>query len=107
MNDEKATKLIEIVNNEELITKISNAETKEEMMKIFADNGLEMSISEIDAFIKMMNVQNETEIGQEELESVAGGSFTAAWIFSQSWTGIKKVARNCWNAGKWFANQGW
>lgn len=106
-NNVKAEKLTEIVNNEEILTKISNADTKEEMQGIFAANGLDMTMAEVDAFIHMMNMNGKEEVSEAQLESVTGGAIDAVWIFTQSWKGIKKIAGTCWNAGKWFADQGW
>jgi len=51
-----------------------------------------------------MNSNNEGEISESDLDSVSGGAIDCVWIFSQAITGIKKVAKACWNAGKWFAN---
>lgn len=101
---EKSDKLAEILQNEDVMTKIANSNTKEEMQSIFFNNGLEMTIEEIDVFIKFMNSDEAGEVSECELDSVSGGSFTVAWIFSQACTGIKKVAKPCWNAGRWFAN---
>lgn len=104
-NQEKSALLVELVNNEEVITKISNAESKEDMQAIFAANGLEMSLAEIDAFIQMMNSEKEGELDEGDLENVAGG-VDALWIFSTAWKGIKAVAKGAWNAGKWLAKNG-
>jgi len=108
MNEqEKSQKLIDILNNEAIMTQIANANTKEDMQAVFANNGLDMTMAEVDAFIQLMNSNNEDEISESDLESVSGGAgatVTAIWIFSQAITGIKKVAKTCWNAGKWFAN---
>lgn len=103
MNEhDKTVKLTEILNNLEIMKMISNAETKEKMQEIFAENGLDMSISEIDAFIQFMNSDDEGEISENELEGVTGG-VDAVWIFTTAWGATKKIAKTCWNAGRWFA----
>lgn len=101
---EKSQKLIDILNDEAIMTKIANANTKEDMQAMFANNGLDMTIAEVDAFIQLMNSNTEAEVFESDLDSVSGGVVDCVWIFSQAITGVKKVARHCWKAGKWFAN---
>ena len=103
MNDQlKIQKMNEILEDESLIKVLSEASSKEEMQQIFNDAGLEMSLEEIDAFINLMNTSGG-ELNEAALSSVNGG-VDALWIFSTSWKGIKKIAKACWNAGKWLAN---
>ena len=102
-NQDKAIKLAEILEDSEIMKNISNAESKEEMQKIFSENGLELTNYEVDSFIKMMNSDNNDEISEETLESVSGGVVDAVWIFTTSYKGVKAVAKTCWNAGKWVA----
>ena len=101
---EKSQKLAEILNDEAIMTQIANADTKEDMQVVFADNGIDMAMEEVDTFIQIMNSNNEGEVSENELDTVSGGKVDSDWIFSQAIKGIKKVAKACWNAGKWFAN---
>lgn len=101
---EKSQKLINILNDEAIMTQIANANTKEDMQTVFANNGLDMTMAEVDAFIQLMNSNNEGEISESDLDSVSGGVVNCVWVFSQAIIGVKKVAKTCWNAGKWFAN---
>ena len=101
---EKSQKLAEILNDEAIMTQIANANTKEDMQAVFANNGLDMTMAEVDAFIQLMNSNNEGEVSESDLDSVSGGAIDCVWIFSQAITGVKKIAKTCWNAGKWFAN---
>lgn len=102
-NKEKITKLAEILADSVKMEKIANAETKEVMQTLFRDSGLELTMSEIDAFIQMMNSDDEGEISEENLESVSGGAVDAVWIFTQAYKGVKAVAKYSWNAGRWVA----
>ena len=105
---EKTSLFLDIVNNEELITKLSNASSKEEMIDIFSQNGLDMNLDEIDGFIKTMNSKEVDTMNEEELDSVSGGlAVDALWVFSQAAKGIKAVAKKCWNFGKWLADKGY
>lgn len=102
-NQERAIKLAEILENAEIMEKISIAESKEVMQNVFSENGLELTMSEVDSFIQMMNSNNSDEISEESLDSVSGGAVDAVWIFSTAYKGVKAVAKTCWNAGKWVA----
>lgn len=104
-NKEKSSKLAEILADSVKMEKIANAETKEVMQALFRDSGLELTMSEIDAFIQMMNSDDEIEISEENLESVSGGAsgVDAIWIFTQAYKGVKAVAKYSWNAGRWVA----
>ena len=102
-NQDKAIKLAGILENAEVMDRVSNAESKDEMKTIFAENGLELTAAEVDGFIRMMNTSNENEISEESLDSVSGGAVDAVWIFSTAYKGVKAVAKTCWNAGRWAA----
>ena len=80
-----------IFNNEDIMKKISNSATKE-----------------VDDFIHFMNNAVDDTLDEEALDCVAGGGgVTAVQIFTWSWKGVKAVAKYCWAAGRWAANNGW
>lgn len=100
---EKAEKLQQIIGDEKVLLALSQADSKEAMQKIFRDNGLEMSVEEVDAFITGMNLACSTELDEADLDTVAGG-VAPLTVLQWGWTGIKTVAKTCWKAGRWFAN---
>lgn len=104
-NKEMLVKLTAIMENEAVFQTVCNAETQEEMQAIFARNGLEMTLEEIDMFIDTMNEMCASEVEEDDLENVVGGSgVSALWVFSKAWKYTKKIAKACWKAGRWFAN---
>lgn len=106
--DAKVDVMSAIFNNAEVMEKISNSATKEDMQKIFAENGMVLTIDEVSEFIHFMNNAVNDTLDEEELDRVAGGAgVTAVQVFSWAWKGVKKVARKCWEAGRWAANNGW
>ena len=97
-----------IFNNEDIMKKISNSAAKEDMQRIFAENGMALTIEEVDDFIHFMNNAVDDTLDEEALDCVAGGGgVTAVQIFTWSWKGVKAVAKYCWAAGRWAANNGW
>ena len=104
---EKVTKLTQVFDNEEVMRKLSMAESLEAMQAIFAENGVEMSIDDVKEFILFMNKKEDGTLAESELDQVAGGSGVGALtIFAWAWKGTKKIARYCWEAGRWAANHG-
>lgn len=100
---ERINKLTNFLSNETIMKKIANAETKIDMLDIFVDNGIEMTMDELDILISIMNSNNNNEISEDELEMVSGGVVGAGTIFAEAWNGISLIAKACWEAGKWFA----
>lgn len=100
---EKIIRLGEVIEDEAIVTSLSQARTKDEMQMIFANNGLEMSIEEVNDFIASMNFACADELSELELEPVSGGGVTSKWILKTAYKSVKKVWRKCWQAGEWFA----
>ena len=72
MNAEKIKKIVDLVNaNEILKAQLENSETVEDIVKILADNGVEISSEEILAGIN--TVDDGGELDEGALEQVAGG----------------------------------
>ena len=111
MTDYKQTveKLSSILGSEEIMTKISNAVSIEEMQECFAENGVVLTQEEVNAFVDFMNNTEKDTLSLEDLDLVSGGvveTVSAVQIFSWAWAGTKKVAKWCWNAGRWAARNG-
>lgn len=106
MNEqEKAKRLEEILMDESLVRRLNAAESKPALQASFGELGLDMSCEEIDTFINLMNSATDDSLAEESLENVVGGAFGAVWIFSTSWKIMKKIAKNCWDAGRWLATK--
>ncbi len=71
-------KIIEKLNNKEFVRKIINFETKEEVKKAFADEGVEVTEKDIDDLGEMIvnMVSKISEMPEEELDKVSGGDLT-------------------------------
>ena len=66
--------LKELVENEELLLGVINAENPDELAKVFLENGLalEEGLSMDEAF-KIVKAQENSELSDAELENVSGG----------------------------------
>ena len=107
MDEKLREKLTPIFDSEEIMRKISMSESLEEMQTIFAENGVDFSIEEVKAFVKFMNAAVSNDLSEVDLDQVAGGVVGPLDIFGWAWKGIQKIAGPCWQAGRWFAKQGW
>lgn len=101
MNAEKTVAFEKLVDNDEFLTAIANAESKSQIQDIFASYGLELSRDEVDSFVAALESVGSGELNEDTLESVAGGT-AQFWIWT--YKGIKAIAKKAWNAGKKFAN---
>lgn len=110
INQETQNKLSAIFDDEAIMQKISMSESLSDMQAVFAENGVDLSIEEVKTFIDFMNAHMDGSLSDDELDEVAGGAvaeITAVTVFTWAWKGTKKIARKCWEAGRWFAQQGW
>ncbi|MBE5811083.1 MAG: hypothetical protein E7318_09160 [Clostridiales bacterium] len=99
----KAALLDQLVENEDFLNAVVNTTSKQDLQSVFAANGLEMSMDEIDTIVDMVCMHDSDELNEEELANVAGG-VSAATIFKWAGKGIKAIAKHAWNLGKKFAN---
>lgn len=106
--NETVTKLSNILGSEKIMTRISNASSMEEMQNCFAENGVALTLDEVNTFVDFMNDKNKDTLSEEDLDLVSGGvdGVSALQIFSWAWAGTKKVAKWCWDAGRWAARNG-
>lgn len=101
---DKGAKLMEIFGNEQFKVAVANVVTPEDMQKLIAEHGLDLTVDEvIDLCGQIANAMNSDEIGEEELDNVAGGvvilgvTFTVAQLV---WLGIGSAgaaALGIWN----------
>jgi len=74
--ESKKEKLQALLNDDSFAEGYSAAETKEDLQKLFADNGIEMSMEDIDSLLADIPEEKngDGELSDETLENVAGGS---------------------------------
>ena len=66
-------KLNALLGSEEFMAKVSGCETRETLLALFAENGVEMTPEEFKAFLKKLD-EPECALSDDELENVAGGN---------------------------------
>lgn len=69
MNEEQVK---ELFSDEAFVASILEMETSEEVQKAFSDRGLDLSLDEIE-IIKNSLSNEETELSEDDLETVTGG----------------------------------
>ena len=70
--DEK--RLEELFSNQEFVNALGAADKAEEVVRIFAENGVEMSTEEAEKFLEgRANGAQSGELNEDELDAVAGG----------------------------------
>lgn len=123
-------KIIEKLNNKEFARKIINFETKEDVKKAFADEGVEVTEKDIDDLGEMIvnMISKISEMPEEELEKVSGGNLIEVFLylpdkacgFMENHTNLSKgaigdlvalpiFAAECiavWEGGKWLYKKG-
>ena len=68
--------------NKEMIKKLRNAKTKEEILAIARENGGEMTAEQAEELLKRLNGAAD-EISDEDLEAAAGGREFRVWYDHQ------------------------
>ncbi len=67
----------ELMQDEEFMNKFLATQSAEEAVKLFAENGVEITAEELTAAINAAAEQKEGELEAEELDNVAGG---ISWV---------------------------
>ena len=75
----------ELLNDKDLVAKLENAESAQEVSELLAGKGVEISAEQIEAF--MAKEQGEGELSEENLENVAGGAFKFRYLNPFYWLG--------------------
>lgn len=73
--------IMEIMRDEDFVNEILDMQTTEEVKEAFAEKGLELSLEEIDIISQIINKmvdKNTTELSDEDLEEISGGSSAVA-----------------------------
>ena len=61
------------MDNEKLAKELEACQSNEEILKVLADNGINVTAEEVDALVKKAQAQESGELGEDALEDVAGG----------------------------------
>lgn len=100
--EEKIQKLVE---DQEFVTKMLSCEEPEQVQKLFADNGVEVSLEEVKALGQSLATMAESdgELSEDDLEGVAGGSLLGAVSTIISAGKLVKTVVDNWSTIKsWF-----
>ena len=87
MDETRYEKAMELMKDEEFFKECIKQESTESVKKLFESKGIELSVEEInamrDAFI-LVTQNDDSELNDEQLEGVAGGSKIGDW-FKNTW----------------------
>lgn len=67
-------KLNTLLEDEVFLNKILNAENPEEVSALFADNGITLSVKEVEILRSRLESADNNELSEDQLENVAGGA---------------------------------
>lgn len=96
-------KMKNLVQDHEFMNKMLSCEEPEQVQKLFADNGVEITLEEVKTLGKVLAgmAQSDGELSEDDLEGVAGGSvwdkfremieLIGMGAPRTSWDGIKRV----------------
>jgi len=97
-------KLNTLLEDQDFIEKLTNTETDTEVQALLAENGVELTLEEINAVKKGVEarISEEGELSEDDLENVAGG-VDIANIIEGVCNGIVKLgdAIHKWTRRRW------
>lgn len=67
-------KLNTLLEDEVFLNKILNAENPEEVSALFAENGITLSVKEVEILRSRLESADNNELSEDQLENVAGGA---------------------------------
>lgn len=106
MNEnEKSLKLEQLLNDTEFVTMLGSSADAEEMKKIFADKGLELTTEEVNAFTDMMDNAGEAELDETSLEEVSGGAGAPKWLWKLAKRCLVESVKKAWETGRMAAGK--
>ena len=90
--------IMEVMRDEDFVNEILDMQTTEEVKEAFAEKGLELSLEEIDIISQIINKmvdKNTTELSDDDLREISGGS-----VISGTKDVFKKIATSFSNANE-------
>ena len=100
---ERIMKLGELLQKENIVQQLSCADNKKTMQAVFANNGLQMSMDEIETFVRAMKLSCSDELDETDLELATGGSANTLCVLNWAFKGIINDGKHHWNAEPWAA----
>lgn len=102
-------KMKKLVQDQEFMNKLLACEEPEQVQKLFADNGVEITLEEVKALGKALAgmAQSDGELSEDDLEGVAGGSFQSVIRELCAALGIEKRRNPTWSDIKRFLIPRW
>ncbi|MGN0585464.1 MAG: hypothetical protein ACI4JD_08420 [Ruminococcus sp.] len=77
--EERFVKASELLGREDFAEKLKLVESPEDVQKLFADNGVELSLEDIENMaMESMKNADDGEIDEDDLDNVSGGFVTTA-----------------------------
>lgn len=67
-------KLNTLLEDEVFLNKILNSENPEEVSALFAENGITLSVKEVEILRSRLESADNNELSEDQLENVAGGA---------------------------------
>lgn len=101
--EEKLNKIEALANDEKFIDQMKKASSKEDLQRVFAEFGVDLTREEIDAIAEAIEKMMSDELNENDLENAAGG-VSALAILGWAWKGAKAIAKPCFKAGVRFTN---
>lgn len=81
MREEVSKKIDKLLEDESFVTVMSEAKDDEAVLKLFKERGVELTAEEVSE----ITASADREIGETELENVAGGCITVGGLVFASW----------------------
>lgn len=100
---ERIMKLGELLQNEGVVQQLSCADNKKTMQAVLENNGLQMSMDEVETFVRAMKLSCSDELDETELELATGGSADTLCALNRAFKGIINDGKHHWNAEPWTA----
>jgi len=75
-----------VVSDEDLMFRLENAESSQEVSDLLAEKGIKITPEAIDEFMNQ-EVFSKEELSEEDLERIAGGKFKLRYLNPVYWVG--------------------
>ncbi len=98
---ERIMKLGEILRDEAVAQQLSRVKNKKDIQSLFADSGLQMSMEEVEAFVRAMKLSCAEELDETDLELATGGSAVVLCVLNKAFMGITNTEKHLWNTQSW------
>ncbi len=74
-----------LMENEQFVKEMLSAENSEQVQKLYADNGVELTMEEVQEIGKILNtLDSDGELDADSLDNVSGGSLALGWAIAKA-----------------------